>query len=122
MNYGGKVLDDMAGLIRLLSPHCKDRETIDVLAAMVSDRRKWPRAHDLFDQIRRNTLVAERAHDQKLASQYLFEEICAKTLFNLSGSSTPFDLDSPYWIIPNAITFARHIGLKDAQVIEIVVP
>ena len=120
MNYGGKVLNDIASLIRLLAPHCQDRETIDELDAMVADHRKWRRAHDLFDQIRRKTLMAERSKDQKLASQYLFEEICAKTLFNLSGSNAPFDPDSPYWIIPNAIAFARHVGVGDAQVIKVV--
>ncbi len=122
MNYGGKILDDMACLIRLLSPHCQDRETIDTLGAMVAARSKWQRAHALFDQIRRKTLAAERAQNRRLASQYFFEEMCAKTLFNLSRSNAPFDPDSPYWIIPNAIAFARHVGVEDAQVIKVIAP
>ena len=40
-------------------------------------------AHALFDRIRQKTLVAERAGESDLAAQYLFEEICAKTLYNL---------------------------------------
>jgi hypothetical protein len=120
MNYGGKVLDDMAGLIRLLAPHCEDRTTIDALASMLSDHRSWSKAHDLFDKIRTKTLVAERAGDRKLTSQYLFEEICAKTLFNLSHSNAPFDPDSPYWIIPNALSFGRLVGVPDAQVIKVI--
>ena len=122
MNYRGKILNDMAGLIRLLSPHCQDRETIDALGAMVADRGKWSRAHGLFNQIRRKALAAERSLDRKLACQYSFEEICAKTLFNLSASNAPFDPDSPYWIIPNAIAFARHVGVEDAQIIKVVAP
>src|SRR6185369_9919351 len=113
MNYGGKVLKDMEGLIQLLAPHCEDRTTIDALKAMLNDHRSWSKAHDLFNKIRDKTLVAERGANRKLGSQYLFEEICAKTLFNLSGSNAPFDPDSPYWIIPNALSFARHVGVAD---------
>jgi hypothetical protein len=120
MNYGEKVLDDMDGLIRLFSPHCRDRATLDELHQMIGSRDLWPRAHDLFDRIRAKTLKAERAGDDTRACQYLFEEICAKTLYNLSGESAPFDADSPYWIIPNAIAFARRIGIVDNEVIGVV--
>ena len=40
--------------------------------------------------------MAERNGDQVLEAQYLFEEACAKALFNLSYPSAPFDPDSPY--------------------------
>ena len=120
MNYGGKVLTDMEGLIRLLLPHCADRTTIDALGQMLTDHKTWPKAHDLFNKIRAKTLVAERSGNRNAECQYLFEEICAKTLYNLSHSSAPFDPDSPYWIIPNALAFARKVGVTDAQVIEVV--
>jgi len=120
MNYGGKVVRDMEGLIRLLAPHCEDRATIDALSSMLSDERSWAKAHDLFDEIRRKTLIAERSRDLKLTSQYLFEEICAKTLFNLSDTDAPFDPDSPYWIIPVALSFGRQVGIPDAQIIKVV--
>jgi hypothetical protein len=120
VNYGGKVLKDMEELIRLLAPHCNDRTTIDALGRMVADHRTWPKTHGLFTQIRTKSLVAERSGDRKLESQYLFEEVCAKTLYNLSMSSAPFDPDSPYWIIPNALAFARYVGVTDAQVMEVV--
>ena len=55
-----------------------------------------------------------------LSAQYCFEEICTKTLFNLSYSSAPFDPDSPYWLVPNAFTFARALGIADSRVLEIV--
>jgi len=120
MNYGSKVLSDMADLIWLLAPHCEDRLTIDELSSMVADHRKWAGAHDLFNRIRNKTLIAERSKNQKHNCQHLFEEICAKTLYNLSGSSAPFDADSPYWIIPNALAFARRVGVDDSQVIKVV--
>ena len=55
-----------------------------------------PEAHALFRSIRTKTLEAERTKDAVLTAQYLFEEICAKTLYNMSISSAPFDPDSPY--------------------------
>jgi hypothetical protein len=120
VNYGGKVLRDMEGLLQLLAPHCSDRSTIDAISRMAREHRAWPKAHDLFDQIRAKTLAADRSGDRKLICQYSFEEICAKTLYNLSLSSAPFDPDSPYWIIPNALAFARQVGVADAQVIKVV--
>ena len=120
MNYGDKVLNDMDGLIRLFSSHCRDRDTLDQLHRMIGNDKSWSRAHDLFSQIRRKTLKAEQAGDQFLTCQYLFEEIIAKTLYNLSGESAPFDADSPYRIIPNAIAFARRVGVQDAEVINVV--
>lgn len=120
MYCGGKVLRDMEGLIRLLAPHCEDRTTIDALSSMLSDERSWTKAHDLFDKICRKTLVAERGGNSRLTSQYLFEESCAKTLFNLSDTDAPFDPDAPYWIIPNALSFGRCVGVPDAQVIKVI--
>src|SRR5688572_27969581 len=110
----------MDGLLRLLAPHCRDRATADELMAMLADHQKWPKAHDLFNRIRAKALVAARSADRTLECQYLFEEICAKTLYNLSRSSAPFDSDSPYWIIPNALAFARRVGVADSQVIKVV--
>ncbi len=120
MNHGEKVLDDMDSLVRLFSRHCSERETLDELYTMIGDRKSWSKAHDLFDRIRRKTLKAEHGRDDVRTCQYLFEEICAKTLYNLSGESAPFDADSPYWIIPNAIAFARRLGLPDVDVIKVV--
>ena len=103
---------DVEKLIELFAERCKDRETLDELTALAADRSRWSKAHGLFDRIRRKTLVAERAGDQTLTAQYVFEEICAKTLYNLSGESAPFDADSPYWIVPNAFALARRIGVE----------
>ena len=120
MNHGGRIVTDVAKLIDLFAARCKHRETLDELAAMVADYGRWSKAHGLFDRIRQKTLVADRTGDQTLAAQYLFEEICAKTLYNLSGSSAPFDADSPYWIVPNAFALARRMGIDDSEVLAVV--
>ena len=94
-------------------PHCGDVSTLNQLNAMAVDRSQWRKAHDLFDRIRKKTLRADKAGDRLLQHQYSFEEICAKTLYNLSGYPASFDDDSPFWVIPIAVAFAHQLGVAD---------
>jgi hypothetical protein len=87
---------------------------------MASDDIQWRYAHALFSRIRDKTLRADDAKDRLLQEQYCFEEICAKTLFNMSGHDpaygefpNPFDDDSPFWVLPTAVSFARALGVDD---------
>lgn len=77
-------------------------------------------AHQLFQQIRAKNLEAGRRNDVRLEAKCCFEEVCAKSIYNLSGENAPFDADSPYWIIPNALRYAREVGIDDAQVVRII--
>lgn len=120
MSHGGRIIGDMEKLIGLFASRCADRETLDELLGMTSDRGQWTKAHALFDRIRRKTLRAEREGDRRLAAQYLFEEVCAKTIFNLSYPKAPFDADSPYWIVPTAFALARHLGIVDSEILAVV--
>ena len=87
---------------------------------MVDDQRTWHAAHDLFDRIRDKTLAAERRKDERADCQYLFEEVCAQALYNLSDTDAPFDEDSPYWIVPNALSLARRLGIHESDITKIV--
>ena len=120
MNYGGAIVSDISRLIELVAPYCRDRETIDWLRGAAANRGQWHKAHGVFNHIRNKSLKADRHGDRVAAAQYLFEEICAKTLFNLSGQPAPFDADSPYWVLPNALSFARQVGVPDAAVLACV--
>jgi hypothetical protein len=120
MNYRGAITKDMSRLLALLSSRCTDRETIDWLQHAASDRGKWHDAHGIFNHIRSKFLKAEHTGNANGAAQYRFEEACAKTLYNLSGAAAPFDSDSPYWIVPNAMAFARRVGLPEAEVLACV--
>jgi hypothetical protein len=88
------------------------------LRKMVSDPARWRYAHALFQRIRHKTLRADRKGDRLLQHQYAFEEICAKTLYNLSDHYDPqcvefperFDDDSALWFLPLAINFAHALG------------
>jgi hypothetical protein len=111
----------MKRLVEIFAAHSSDRSTLDELHRMAGDRGSWKRAHDLFQRIRHKTSDASRRGDAKLEAQFGFEEACAKTLYNLAGQSAPFDSDSPYWIIPNALAAARHFKIDEREIISAIV-
>ena len=93
---------------------CTDKETLRKLIALANDRSRRKEAHVLFSEIRRKTLAAEQRNDQLALAQYSFEEVCAKTLYNISGEPAPFDPDSPFWVLPLAFELGRMLGVVDA--------
>jgi hypothetical protein len=111
----------MKRLIELFAPKVEDRTTLDELLAMIADRHTWDMAHGLFHRIRQKTLAAEKRGDECAECQYLFEEVCAKTLSKLTGRPGGFDPDSPYWIVPNALSLARRLSIDESEITKIVV-
>jgi hypothetical protein len=66
-----------------------------------------------FCEIRQKTLAAEKRNDQLALTRYTFEEICAKTLYNMTHGPAPFDPDSPFWVLPLAVELGRMLGVTD---------
>lgn len=102
----------MQGLFEVFEPLCDDKQSLQALAAMASNRGRWRDAHGLFQGIRQKTLAAEKKGDELRLAQYAFEEVCAKTLYNLSGAPAPFDADSAFWVMPLATYLGAKLGLK----------
>ena len=120
MNERGNIILHIQSLIELFVPKCLDLSTIEILKSYLNDKNKWSKAHNLFSTIRQKNLEAIKNKKEILAVQYDFEEICAKTLYNLSYQSAPFDADSPYWIVPKAIRLARKIGIEETKIVNII--
>jgi hypothetical protein len=117
MRLGGmSITDAMKRLIEIFAAHSPEPATLLELQRMLEDRETWKGAHELFDRIRRKGNASSGKVDVKVRAQYCFEKACAKTLYNFTREPAPFDLDSPYWIIPNAIVTAELYGI-DVQVI-----
>jgi hypothetical protein len=114
------MLDAMKRFVEMFAARTTDRSTLDELQRMFADRGTWHKAHDLFQRIRIKNLQASRRGDAQLEAQYCFEEVCAKTLYNLTGRPEPFDADSPYWIVPNALATARHLGIDERDIVKVV--
>lgn len=119
MPHTNATAEAIREMVRFFLPRCADQSTLRELDEMASDGREWRHAHALFRRIRDKTLRADAAGDRLLQHQYCFEEICAKTLYNMSGhvpgGEFPyrFDNDSPFWVIPIAVGFARALGVAD---------
>src|SRR5437773_925608 len=114
----GKAIGEM---VSFFLPHCRERSTLLELEQMATDPARWRYGHALFRRIRGKMLKADGAKDALLQWQYSFEEICAKTMFNLSDHVDPmckefparFDEDSSFWVFPLAVGFARAVGVGD---------
>ena len=119
MNNGAVILH-MQRLIDLFAPHVKPSKSLEHLRAMTLDPNLRANAHELFNAIRQKTLTADRRNDLVCSAQYQFEEICAKTLYNLSRPPAPFDPDAPYWIIPSALHLAKCLDMDQSVVTDIV--
>lgn len=111
--------DAVGELVAYFLPHCADRSTLSELKVMASDAEKWREAHELFSRIRGKTLKAVGPNNRRLRLQYSFEELCAKTLYNIADHSEgfsseylpPFDEDSPLYLVPAAIALSCELGI-----------
>ncbi len=112
------IISAIVDMLAKFEAVCRDKETLRTLIEIAPDRQRWSQGHALFQAIRQKTLKADREGDELASSQYAFEEICAKTLYNLSGSSAPFDADSAFWVLPLAVDLGRRLGFSDAEQIS----
>ena len=97
------IITAMLAPLMFFEGRCEDKETLRKLIALANDKSRRKQAHALFAEIRRKTLAAEQRNDQLALAQYNFEEICAKTLYNITHEPAPFDPDSPFWVLPLAL-------------------
>jgi hypothetical protein len=116
------MAEDIMALLRLFEPHASDCETHGWVTALAADKSKWPDAHRVFDRVHGRTLAAIKAKDVRREAQYMFEEICLKSLYNETAARDPFDSDSPHWIIKCAVNLARQFGVPVQRVLDIVAP
>lgn len=107
------IITAMLAPLTLFEVRCADKTTLRKLIAMAEDRSRRKEAHALFSEIRQKTLAAEKCGDELALAQYAFEEICAKTLYNLTREPAPFDPDSPFWVLPLALDLGRRLGITD---------
>jgi len=107
------IITAMLAPLTLFEARCEDKATLRKLIALAEDRSRRKEAHALFSEIRQKTLAAEKRKDEFALAQYAFEEICAKTLYNLTHEPAPFDADSPFWVLPLALDLGRRLGFTN---------
>ena len=83
-------------IITRLLPHVAPHEEYERLVSILEAPARWKEAHDCFGDIRVNiTLPTESHHLRTLDDIFTHvAENAAKTAYNCSGESAPFDNDS----------------------------
>ncbi|WP_345325762.1 hypothetical protein [Novipirellula rosea] len=118
--------DQIVAVLDHFAEHCGKRfSTYRKLQRYASTPKSWRKCYSLFQSIRNKTLRAEARGDHRLTHQYLFEEICAKTLYNFSIAPddepfvipAPFDDDSADFVFPIAGQFADYLGVSPPRCI-----
>jgi hypothetical protein len=107
------IITAMLAPLTFFEGRCEDNATLRKLIALANDRSRRKEAHALFSEIRQKTLAADKRKDELALAQYAFEEICAKTLYNLTHEPAPFDPDSPFWVLPLAVDLGLRFGVTD---------
>ena len=107
------IVTAMLTPLTFFEARCDDKATLQTLIALANNSSRRKEAHALFNEIRKKTLAAEKRKDALALAQYAFEEICAKTLYNLTHAPAPFDPDSPFWVLPFAVDLGSRLGVTD---------
>lgn len=114
------IIEEIQLLLDLFEPHVLDKDSNRLVWKFYEEKHRWYKAHELFTIIRDRNLKAIKQKNAQKEAQYHFEEVCVKTLFNLTKPSVPFDPDSPYWVIKNALSLAVTLNIPSERVIEII--
>jgi hypothetical protein len=114
--------ENILALLQLFRGRVPDPETNAWVIDLAADPKKWPGCHAMFSRVRERLLVADTKKDYVRQSQYCFEELCLKSLFNETPTDMPFDSDSPYFVACYAIHLARAVGVPVQVVVAIIAP
>lgn len=112
MNYTPDHAARALEIIERLSPFVTSRAEYQELVAVLRNPQRWKEAHALFSRIRVNiTLPFESHKKQDLDAYFVYvAENAAKTAYNCSGCSAPFDEDSFEWLLKCEQEFAKKLN------------
>ena len=116
---GTSMITGIVALLHLFKGRVADSETHGWTLDTVEKKSNWRRARHVFDQVRAR---ANKSHDSTQYCQYRFEETCLKSVHNETQPTAPFDLRSPYFVIPRAVELARLVGISDQEVVDAIAP
>ena len=107
-------------LLLYLQDKVPDKESNRYAQKFVNETDRWSSANNLLESVQKLRIAAMKVGDKEKECQYAFEEACAKTLYNITGPDNPYDPDSPYWVIKNALILTKVIGASVDKVVNIV--
>lgn len=116
------IIEDIKKMLDLFENKVPDHDSNRLVWKFCNEKQKWMKAHGLHSTLRDRNLKAIKNGNKAKECQYRFEEVIAKTLFNLTYPTAPFDSDSPYWVIKNALELAIMLDVPTEHVVNIVAP
>jgi hypothetical protein len=113
MNYAAVHAARALEIIENLLPHVETRQEYVDLVSILKDPDRWKDAHSLFTSIRRNITLPFEMHDAVTLNKCFacVAENAAKTAYNCSGESAPFDDDSFEWLLKSEQRFLHEMKM-----------
>jgi len=88
-----------AAVLAVAAARVATPQAVADLLKLAGEPDRWSEGHDAFSAIRKLTLAEERQPTRRAYNVLLLlAEGVAKTVYNASGSTAPFDEDAPWWI------------------------
>ena len=100
MKYTPRHAEQALDIMQRLLPHVTPRNEYLDLIAILQKPDRWKEAHDQFTAIRTQITLPAECHKRDTLDDYFVyvAENAAKTAYNCSGESAPFDEDSFRWL------------------------
>jgi hypothetical protein len=101
MQYTPRHAKQALDILQRLLPHVTTRQEYQDLISILQNPSRWKEAHAQFTKIRTNITLPSESRKQMTLDQYFVyvAENAAKTAYNCSGESAPFDDDSFHWLL-----------------------
>lgn len=101
MKYTPQHAQQALDILERLLPRVTPRREYQDLVAILRAPARWKDAHDQFTKIRVNITLPSESHKKTNLDHYFayVAENAAKTAYNCSGESAPFDNDSFHWLL-----------------------
>lgn len=116
------IIGEMKALLDFFEDLVPDSKSNRLVWKFCDEKERWVKAHGLFTTIRDRNSKAIKQKNELREYQYSFEECVAKTLYNLTNPSAPFDSDSSYWVLKNAFALANAIGAPTDEIVRFIAP
>lgn len=90
------------------------------LVQIANDRSRWTEGHEVFDALRRRTLLVESEGESRSDREYspmllhlLMAENLARIIYNFTTPDDPFDNDSAAWFVLTLAEVSTAIDQKE---------
>lgn len=96
MDYKPEHAKKALAILTRLLPDVAQHQEYSTLVEILGDSSRWHEAHDCFTAIRTNITLRCECHKPQTLDHFFasIAENAAKTAYNCSGASAPFDNDS----------------------------